>query len=66
MVDKAISDGKILEGQKDHYLALAEKDFETVKNLLGDMPAHRSVSEQIHHPEGTCGDELISFELGRN
>lgn len=47
LVDTAISENKILAGQKERYLKLASLDFETTEQLLKDMAPYKPVSAQL-------------------
>ena len=44
MLDKAVADRKIVEGQRPTYLKLAEGNFETTKELLDGMKGSESIA----------------------
>lgn len=54
MLDKAVSDRKIVEGQRPTYLKLAEKDLDSTKELLDSMKGGESLSTALggEQPEG--------------
>lgn len=47
LVDQAITDRKIVEGQKEAYVKLAHADFENTKAVLDSMEANPTVQSQI-------------------
>lgn len=57
LVGQAISDRKIVEGQKENFIKLANADFESTKSLLDGMVPSPTVLSQLK------GDEKIDDEL---
>lgn len=47
MLDKAVADRKITEGQRPTYLKLSEKDLESTEELLNSMKGSESLSTAI-------------------
>jgi hypothetical protein len=59
MGEGAVSLGKIVAAQKDHFVKLAKLDFESTKQVLDGMQAHKSVVDQLD--KGTGNGESKSF-----
>ena len=51
LVDDAVKANKILPGDKDDYLKLANADFDTTKKLLDAKAPHVSVAERLKNGE---------------
>lgn len=62
LVDGAIAGKKILAGERDEYLELAEANYEGIKKLLDKKQAYRSVAEQIENG-GAGADVKLSDEI---
>jgi hypothetical protein len=56
LVDKAVADGKIVEGDKEQYIKLGTADFKTTEAVLKGMVASKSVKDQLENGEGTTED----------
>jgi hypothetical protein len=57
MVDKAITDRKILAGQKENFIKLAEGNFETTKALLDGMKGTESLEGKLKDADGADSEE---------
>lgn len=55
LVGGAVLAGKITEGQKAHYVKLAQADYETTETLLGGMKEYKPVQTQL--AGGGAGDK---------
>ncbi len=53
LVDKALADKKIVDAEKEHYLKLANADFDSTKALLDSKEPFKPVGEQLgdHKPD---------------
>lgn len=60
LIDGAVKERKILEGQRADYVALAEKDFDNTKKILDAMPVLTKLSDQAGK-----GEKKSKFE-GKN
>lgn len=49
LVDNAIREGKIPDGVRDKWIAMATHDFNTVKDTLESVPAREVISQQIQN-----------------
>ena len=47
LIDAAIGDGKLVAGERDGMIALAEGDYDTVKKLLDGKQGYKSVTPQL-------------------
>lgn len=64
LVDGAIAGKKILAGERDEYIELAENNYDLTKKLLDKKQAYRSVAEQIENGGSGAGSDVkLSDEI---
>jgi HK97 family phage prohead protease len=63
LVDGAITGNRILAGERDEYIELAENNYELTKKLLDKKVAYRSVTERIEGGAGAPGEVKLSDEI---
>ncbi|SMO48097.1 phage protease [Solitalea koreensis] len=61
LVDKAVTDRKIVAGQRDHFIKLAKADKETVEAMFTGMQAAPTVQSQLAADNGGKKDELAEL-----
>lgn len=59
LVDGAVDARKILAGEKDKYVKLANADFETTKSVIDGMQASKPVKDQLI--DGKTGEDLTKL-----
>lgn len=59
LVDGAVSERKIVEGEKANFIKLASADFDTTKSLIDGMKAAPTVASQMK--EGEPGEDLAKL-----
>ncbi len=50
LVDDAITGKKLMAGDRELYITLASKDFETTSKLIGQMKAYESIESKLSGP----------------
>ena len=59
LVDGAIAGNKILKGERDEYIELAESNYDLTKKLLDKKQAYRSAAERL--AEGAEGGSAVTL-----
>lgn len=64
VVELAVKEGRILEGQKAHYTTLAQADLDTTTALLKSLPQHKSAEQLLAEKNtGAEADPLLKLSF---